>query len=95
MNIPLTIITVVSMQRSDRIGAFVDNINTFPFFGIVTQANINEVQDCAADMVCANTDAFTYDELIEKIESFKQWEHKANFNLEFPEGNVSIFWETP
>jgi len=90
MEIPITIATIIALEWSERIPAFIDAQETFVFFGIPTGAEKGAVYDCAVEMVLARTDDLDAEamwEIIDKSSAYNRTE------FEFTEGLISIHWE--
>lgn len=90
MDIPVTIVNVIAVTYADRIPAYVDQVETFLFFGIVTAANHEEVTACAYELVQECTDQLDDEHIFDALHTE---EYGMNRCVEFPDGNVSIHWE--
>jgi len=90
MKIPITIATIIALEWSERIPAYVDETKTFVFCGTPSGSEIGEVYDCAVEMARARTDD------LDEGDVWKIIDTPTVFNLkeiEFTEGVISIRWE--
>ncbi len=90
MEIPITIAVVTALTWSERIPAYIDEQQTFVFFGDPMGADNTEVYRCAIEMVQRRTDD------IDEGDMWKIIDTPSGFNMkefEFNEGHVSVRWE--
>lgn len=91
MDIPVTIAVVTALTWSERIPAYIDEQQTFIFFGDPMGAEVGSVYECAIEMVERRTDD------LDDVDMWKIIDTDTAFNIkefEFSEGHVSVRWET-
>jgi len=91
LEIPITIATVIAVTYGERVPAYVDAIENFVFIGEGTQAEEEDVLQCAYEMVIECTDQLEQEEIYEALYNNTTGKNKC---VEFKDGNVSVHWET-
>ena len=94
LEIPITIANVVAITYAERgdcgIPAYTDVIETFIFVGKPTDAEREDVLQCAFELTQECTDQLSEEEISEFLFNDSVYDHKR---VEFNGGNVSVHWE--
>ncbi len=90
MELPLTVITVVGILYSERLPAYVDQIQSFVFVGEPNSSEREQAIECATEMVQGYTNELEYLDIDEMFRTGSMASESAC--AEYTEGNVSIHW---
>ena len=89
MEIPLTIATVIALTHSGG-KTYIDETQTFVFFGTPMGSDVSSVYECAIEMTQARTDDLDEGDMWTCFDTDSIYNLKE---LDFTEGQVSVRWE--